>query len=147
MATAFVGVEGDHNLAGMIIELMFLVRTFTFDLIFSSENALRPFVSGILCVHFFLLFSGSVSQVRHFQTFLNNYSVLETAKANGLNPEAWLNHISSVLPDRFAQNPDVAIDDLLPWTTDMFQFGFDRQLVLYISSPKLLSRQGAFSCC
>ena len=47
--------------------------------------------------------------------------MLETAKANGLNPEAWLNHILSVLPNRLAQNPDMAIDDLLPWADVMQQ--------------------------
>ena len=47
--------------------------------------------------------------------------MLETAKANGLNPEAWLNHILSVLPNRLAQSPDMAIDDLLPWADVMQQ--------------------------
>ncbi len=47
------------------------------------------------------------------------FTALETAKANGLNPEAWLNHILTVLPDRFALNPEAAIDDLLPWSEDM----------------------------
>ena len=49
------------------------------------------------------------------------YSVLETAKANGLNPEVWLAHILSVLPDRIAWNPDVVIEDLMPWTDVMHQ--------------------------
>ncbi len=47
------------------------------------------------------------------------FTALETAKVNGLNPEVWLNHILTVLPDRFALNPEAAIDDLLPWTSDM----------------------------
>ena len=47
--------------------------------------------------------------------------MLETAKANGLNPEAWLNHILSFLPNRLAQNPDTVIDDLLPWADAMQQ--------------------------
>ncbi|MBQ8081467.1 MAG: transposase domain-containing protein, partial [Clostridia bacterium] len=33
------------------------------------------------------------------------FTVLETAKANGLNPEAYLNHLLSVLPERFAADP------------------------------------------
>ena len=49
------------------------------------------------------------------------YSVLETAKANGLNPEAWLTHTLSVLPDRFARNPAASIDDLMPWSDAMYQ--------------------------
>ena len=43
------------------------------------------------------------------------FTVLETAKANGLNPEAYLNHLLSVLPERFAANPQASIDDLMPW--------------------------------
>ena len=49
------------------------------------------------------------------------YSVLETAKANRLNPEVWLAYILSVLPDRFARNPAASIDDLMPWTDVMHQ--------------------------
>ncbi len=43
------------------------------------------------------------------------YSLLETAKANGLNPEKYLKLILSVLPDRFAEDPYASIEDLLPW--------------------------------
>ena len=43
------------------------------------------------------------------------YSILETAKANGLNPEKYLMHIFTVLPDRFAKNPKADVEDLLPW--------------------------------
>ena len=43
------------------------------------------------------------------------YSILETAKANGLNPEKYLMHIFTVLPDRFAKDPNADIEDLLPW--------------------------------
>ena len=49
------------------------------------------------------------------------YSMVETAKANGLNPEAYLNHILTMLPERFMKNPDVAIDDLMPWDTSIRQ--------------------------
>ena len=47
------------------------------------------------------------------------FSLLETAKANCLNPEAYLNHILTVLPDRFAVDPKAQIDDLLPWVDEM----------------------------
>ena len=43
------------------------------------------------------------------------YSILESAKANGLNPEMYMNHILTVLPDRFAKDPNADIEDLLPW--------------------------------
>ncbi|MBR6861975.1 MAG: transposase, partial [Acidaminococcaceae bacterium] len=47
------------------------------------------------------------------------FTVLETAKANGLNPEAYLNHLLSVLPERFADEPQAKMDDLMPWDEDM----------------------------
>ena len=40
---------------------------------------------------------------------------METAKANGLNPEKYIGHLLTVLPERFAQDPKAAVDDLLPW--------------------------------
>ena len=48
------------------------------------------------------------------------FTVLETAKANGLNPEAYLNYLLTVLPDRFATNPKAAVDDLMPWDDEIF---------------------------
>ena len=47
------------------------------------------------------------------------FTVLETAKANGLNPEAYLNHLLSVLPERFAADPQAAVDDLMPWNEEI----------------------------
>ena len=47
------------------------------------------------------------------------YSILETAKANGLNPEKYLMHIFTVLPDRFANDPHADIEDLLPWNDEI----------------------------
>ena len=38
------------------------------------------------------------------------FTLLETAKANGLNPEAYLNHLLTVLPQRFAADPQAVID-------------------------------------
>ena len=46
-------------------------------------------------------------------------ALLETAKANGLNPETCLNHLLTVLPERFAADPKASVDDLLPWTQEM----------------------------
>ncbi len=76
------------------------------------ENAIRPIVVGRKNWLFCDTQAGAKASVDIF-------TILETAKANGLNPEAWLSHILSVLPDRFAQNPKAAIDDLLPWAPDM----------------------------
>ena len=78
------------------------------------ENAIRPIVVGRKNWLFCDTQAGANASVAIF-------TMLETAKANGLNPEAWLNHILSVLPNRLAQNPDMAIDDLLPWADVMQQ--------------------------
>lgn len=78
------------------------------------ENAIRPIVVGRKNWLFCDTQAGANASVVIF-------TALETAKANGLNPEAWLNHILTVLPDRFALNPEAAIDDLLPWSEDMHQ--------------------------
>ena len=47
------------------------------------------------------------------------YSILETAKANGLNPEKYRMHIFTVLPDRFKNYPNANIDDLLLWNENI----------------------------
>ena len=47
------------------------------------------------------------------------FTLLETAKANELNPEAYLHHLLTVLPEQFANDPHASVDDLLPWTEDM----------------------------
>ena len=49
------------------------------------------------------------------------YSILESAKANGLNTEKYMNHILTVLPDRFAEDPNADIEDLLPWNEQIKQ--------------------------
>ena len=76
------------------------------------ENAIRPIVVGRKNWLFCDTQAGASASVVVF-------TLLETAKANGLNPETWLDHILSVLPDRFARNPDAAFDDLMPWTDVM----------------------------
>lgn len=49
------------------------------------------------------------------------YSILESAKANGLNPEKYMNHILTVLPERFAKDPNADIEILLPWNDQIKQ--------------------------
>ncbi|MBR4236410.1 MAG: transposase domain-containing protein [Clostridia bacterium] len=44
---------------------------------------------------------------------------METAKANGLNPEKYISHLLTVLPERFAKDPKAAAHDLLPWADDV----------------------------
>ena len=43
------------------------------------------------------------------------YSVIETAKANNLNPERYLTYLLTILPDRCARDDNPKIDDLMPW--------------------------------
>ncbi|MBO4744874.1 MAG: IS66 family transposase [Bacteroidales bacterium] len=76
------------------------------------ENAIRPFVVGRKG----WLFSDSVDGADASAVI---YSLIETAKANNLNPEQWIEHVLSVLPERFAYDPNDNVDDLLPWADDM----------------------------
>lgn len=71
----------------------------------ATENAIRPFVVGRKN----WLFSDSVAGVT---ASANLYSLLETAKANGLEPYAYLRRVYTELPR--AQSVE-AIEALLPW--------------------------------
>ena len=46
---------------------------------------------------------------------------METAKANNLRLEDYIQHLLTVLPERLAADPEADIDDLLPWTDIMRQ--------------------------
>ena len=70
-----------------------------------AENAIRPFVIGRKN----WLFSASVKGAK---ASANLYSLIETAKANGLEPYAYLQHISTPLP---AAKSLEEIEALLPW--------------------------------
>ena len=72
------------------------------------ENAIRPIVVGRKNWLFCDTQAGANASATIF-------TLLETAKANGLNPEAYLNHLLSVLSERFAADPQAAVDDLMPW--------------------------------
>ena len=76
------------------------------------ENAIRPIVVGRKNWLFCDTQGGAEASTIIF-------TILETAKANDLNPETYLNHLLTVLPERFSQNAKAAIDDLLPWSEDM----------------------------
>lgn len=75
------------------------------------ENAIRPFVVGRKG----WLFSDTPQGA---QASAIIYSLMETAKANGLNLEDYIQHLLIVLPERFAV-ADAQIDDLLPWSQQM----------------------------
>jgi len=69
-----------------------------------AENAIRPFVIGRKN----WIFSNSVRGVK---ASANLYSLIETAKANGLEPYAYLRHLFAQLPE--AETVD-GIEALLP---------------------------------
>lgn len=88
----------------------FLTHT---DIEFSKnkvENAICPFVIGRK--------GWLVDTPQGAKASAILYSVMETAKANGLNIEQYILHLLTVLPDRFAAD-DLFIDDLLSWSDDM----------------------------
>jgi len=80
-----------------------------------AENAIRPFVLGRKN----WLFSASVKGV---QASANLYSLIETAKANGLEPYAYLRYLFTELPKATAVE---AIEALLPGnlSKDQIRFG------------------------
>jgi transposase len=71
----------------------------------AAENAIRPFVIGRKN----WLFSHSQAGAK---ASANLYSLIETAKANGLNPYEYLNHVFKELPNADSVE---AIEQLLPW--------------------------------
>ena len=73
-----------------------------------AENAIRPFVLGRKN----WLFSDSVKGVK---ASANLYSLIETAKANGLEPYAYLRYVFTALPKADTVN---AIEALLPGNLD-----------------------------
>ena len=78
------------------------------------ENAIRPFVVGRKG----WLFSDTPEGAAATAIV---YSLLETAKANNLRLEDYIQHLLSILPERFSADPEAVVDDLLPWTDNMQQ--------------------------
>lgn len=74
------------------------------------ENAIRPFVVGRKG----WLFSDTP---RGATASAVVYSLMETAKANGLNVNEYILHLLTVLPDKFETG--FVIDDYLPWADEM----------------------------
>lgn len=74
-----------------------------------AENAIRPFVIGRKN----WLFSASV---RGAKSSANLYGLIETAKANGLEPYAYLRHVFKELPKVTSV---VDVEALLPWNVNM----------------------------
>ena len=77
-----------------------------------AENCIRPFTIGRKN----WLFSGSP---RGASTSATVYSIIESAKANGLNPYKYLYFIFKELPGvQFGQHPEF-LEDYLPWSPDV----------------------------
>lgn len=74
-----------------------------------AENAIRPFTLGRKN----WLFANSQAGAK---ASANLYSLIETAKANGLNPYEYLKVVFKELPN--AQSVD-AIEKLLPWNASL----------------------------
>jgi hypothetical protein len=53
------------------------------------------------------------------QTSATVYTVIETAKANGPNPERYISLLLTILPERFVKDPKAAVDALVPWAEDI----------------------------
>jgi transposase len=73
-----------------------------------SERAIKPFVIGRKN----WLFANTPGGARSSATI---YSLMETAKENGLNPFAYLTYLFERLPNINLKDP-VAVDELLPWS-------------------------------
>jgi len=74
----------------------------------AAERALR----GVAIGRKNYLFLGSDAGGERAATL---YSLLETAKLNGINPEAYLRHVLSVIADY----PVNRMDELLPWRVQL----------------------------
>ena len=73
-----------------------------------AENCIRPFVIGRKN----WLFSGSPKGA---EASAGIYTLVETAKANGLSPEKYIKHILADMPgSAFLEYPEY-LDDYLPW--------------------------------
>ena len=73
-----------------------------------AENSIRPFTIGRKN----WLFSGSPKGA---QASAGVYTLIETAKANGLNPRKYIEYILSDIPgSAFRQYPEF-LEDYLPW--------------------------------
>jgi transposase len=73
-----------------------------------SERAIKPFVIGRKN----WLFANTPAGARSSATI---YSLVETAKENGLNPFTYLTYLFERLPNINLKDP-VAVDELLPWS-------------------------------
>lgn len=74
-----------------------------------AERAVKPFVIGRKN----WLFSNTASGAKASAIL---YSIIETAKANALNPVKYVEHLLTEIPKR---NADDALEDLMPWVVQL----------------------------
>jgi transposase len=73
-----------------------------------SNNAAERALRGVAVGRRNWTFAGSDSGARRAAAV---YTLIETCKLNDVDPQAWLAHVLSTLPD----HPARRIDELLPW--------------------------------
>lgn len=78
----------------------------------AAENAIRPFTVGRKNWLFADTPKGADASAAV-------YSLVETAKANGLNVYAYLQHLLMYMPDTEWQRSPEELDDLMPWSADV----------------------------
>ena len=78
----------------------------------AAENAIRPFTVGRKNWLFADTPKGASASAAV-------YSLIETAKANGLNVFAYLQHLLLYMPDTDWQNHPEELDDLMPWSLEV----------------------------
>ena len=78
----------------------------------AAENAIRPFTVGRKN----WLFADTPKGATASATV---YSIVETAKANGLNVYAYLQHLLLYMPGSDWHNHPEELDDLMPWSEDV----------------------------
>ena len=78
----------------------------------AAENAIRPFTVGRKNWLFADTPKGASASAAV-------YSLIETAKANGLNVFAYLQHLLLYMPDTDWQNHPEELDDLMPWSPEV----------------------------
>lgn len=78
----------------------------------AAENAIRPFTVGRKNWLFADTPKGASASAAV-------YSIIETAKANGLNVFVYLQHLLLYMPDTDWQNYPEELDDLMPWSSEV----------------------------
>lgn len=111
-ATTLPKLSGRSELAGafryMLARWLALIRCFDDGRLALDNNPAERALRGVAVGRKNYLFAGSD---RGGERAAAMYSLIETAKLNGLNPEAYLRDVLG----RIADHPNKRIDELLPW--------------------------------